>query len=296
MMKKNAVALGFLGGAFSGALCMLAILWVQGFFVSARQVVVVGQSTVLYDDGSAEFIEREEQGDTEVVYRASVPAGRDYYYRTTGNELTKPVPPSVMLIDGTGDWEIYTYQNPNDPCMRDILIKDRKEHVMRAVRTEQCILGSIEERDTTYFYGSTDLSPIWQYEPARDILFMIGNYLTGETFATTTIALREHEAITDVVSDWEHAHFVVTVSDCDLGKEITGTGRRMLHVETETGKVTDVTPSDMVACDSYSHMSQDSSARVQFSRSFGFKDAPNDGRFLYYSNYTTGEVRALEIP
>jgi|GEM_PF-6645345 len=211
-----------------------------------HKVVQATQYTVLYEDGISEFVYRDDFGGYFSVYRA--PLASYWVDEQKAGWGWGPVgwrAPSVSRMGpGNSERVLFSVENSDDiSCLQDVIIADRKAHETKKAHTELCVENTLDEHDFTHFFGVLLPYKNKSSDNNKKTVIGVGDYLTGNSIATTTISLSDNESfLSEAVSDWEMTHILFMTGMCDthISKD---TYVRVYDFNTIERTITEATPS-----------------------------------------------------
>jgi hypothetical protein len=261
---------------------------------NVHEVIQTAQYTALYNDGTSEFVYRDDFSGSFAVYRAPI----DSYWvdEKKAGWGWGPVgwrAPIVRKLGGDSNHVLFEIENSgsDSSCIQDIIIADRKTKQARKVNTELCVNNTLDEHDLTRFFGSLLSYKNIELNGEKANIVGVGDYLTGKTIAKSEVLLSENEYLLgSAVSDWEMSHVLFATGMCDTHTS-DDTFVRVYDLNTQKGLLTDVTPKDATCQSMFNYMSDVKS--IDYERSYG--QTEKEGRFIF-RNQETNKEEEIIIP
>ena len=175
------------------------------FFTQVKTVVDVKDNAVLYSDGSAEVVFRDDI--TDGWRRAIKTTDLDY-----GVTYRSPILPHVITEEGSRPYYIlpdinyigaseknvvFTYASEQGFCPNNIFYINRETKESRNITTDYCIGKALDGKDFTHWFGKKDNAEGY----TEDIV--VGRYADGSIVAHATIPRNNFVAHDSATANWE---------------------------------------------------------------------------------------------
>ena len=175
------------------------------FFTQVKTVVDVKDNALLYSDGSAEVVFRDDITDG---WRHAIKITDEGY----GTTYRAPILPHVITEEGSGPYYIlpdiiyigasernvvFTYASEQGYCPNNIFYINRETKESRSITTDYCIGKALDGKDFTHWFGKKDNAEGY----TEDIV--VGRYADGSIVAQAKIPRNYFVDHGSAVANWE---------------------------------------------------------------------------------------------
>lgn len=175
------------------------------FFLQVKTIIDVKDNAVLYSDGSADVVFRDDITDgwrraikiTDEGYGTTYRAPISSYVITEEGSNPYYILPDINYIGASERNVVFTYAGEQGYCPNNIFYINREAKQSSNITTDYCIGKALDEKDFTHWFGKKDNAEGY----TEDIV--VGRYADGSIVAQATIPRNYFVAHDSAVANWE---------------------------------------------------------------------------------------------